>query len=128
MSSGFRPSSASRSASHAPAWSSTYRYASAVIAKPLGTCTPCGVSLRYISPSEAFLPPTSGDVLDADLLEGAQIAFHGANHAVSLFVRPRSRAICQRSSPAHLSSSIRSYRDGHVGSDDEQIAGSVKAC
>ena len=68
------------------------------------------------------------NILDADLLEGAQIAFHGANHAVSLFVRPRSRAICQRSSPAHLSSSIRSYRDGHVGSDDEQIAGSVKAC
>ena len=29
-------------------------------AKPLGTFTPLGVSSRYISPSEAFLPPTSG--------------------------------------------------------------------
>ena len=34
------------------------RYASAVTAKPLGTGTPVGMSSRYISPSEAFLPPT----------------------------------------------------------------------
>src|SRR3990172_271544 len=30
------------------------------MAKPLGTFTPCAPSSRYISPSEAFLPPTSG--------------------------------------------------------------------
>ena len=31
-----------------------------MVAKPLGTLIPCGVSSRYISPSDAFLPPTSG--------------------------------------------------------------------
>jgi len=36
------------------------RKASAVIAKPSGTFTPLLASSRTISPSEAFLPPTSG--------------------------------------------------------------------
>jgi hypothetical protein len=36
------------------------RKASAVMAKPSGTFTPLLASSRTISPSEAFLPPTSG--------------------------------------------------------------------
>jgi hypothetical protein len=43
-----------------PDWSRTWRYASAVIAKPFGTRTPRRVSCRYISPNDAFLPPTNG--------------------------------------------------------------------
>ncbi len=39
---------------------STYQYASAHIANPLGVLTPLGVSSWYISPREAFFPPTIG--------------------------------------------------------------------
>ena len=34
--------------------------AAAVVAKPLGTRTPASLRCRYISPSDAFFPPTVG--------------------------------------------------------------------
>ncbi len=54
------PAMVSTSRSSIPADFRTCQYASAVTAKPLGILTPCCASSRYISPSEAFLPPTRG--------------------------------------------------------------------
>jgi hypothetical protein len=46
-----------------PAERTRSRYASAVTAKPFGIFTPFGTSSRYISPREAFFPPTRGTSL-----------------------------------------------------------------
>ncbi len=46
-----------------PDFSSKYLYAVAVIENPLGIGTPFFESVEYISPKEAFFPPTSGTSL-----------------------------------------------------------------
>src|SRR3989339_28212 len=54
------PESSERILALRPVFSAKWRYACAVRAKPFGTITPFDESSRYISPKDAFFPPTTG--------------------------------------------------------------------